>query len=494
MKSSKDFLILPLIALFFILLNSNIVYSQFYDWDTIAPLTDSVSDNTNHFLLHTYTMDQGEMMHMAWERTDSNGSKVICYRDLIQGGEPQVIASEPGVHYRNPYLVGLGYSDTIMLLFYEKDTGGEHDLLYMKFSDDRQFTGPFTLAGTGFDEREIRAGHEYGFYNAMNGRYLVNTLTWIQAGQLVNCDLMSNGPSYYFSDPVILDSGFCSDPVIVGTESIFYIRETIEGRFIYCISKQYPTGEWGEPVLFFNNGNCYNLTQDKVMPAYLAWSADSSTIFRNYLATNYPPYNGIAVGPEMDTPSDPGVCSIVIGVEPGNKSFEMYYLAFPFPDNGNEEIFMNDGWNSFPEFYNFSNSGTENRNADFYYGENYNWACFYVYLVWEEWRNQHWQIFQSKTIMCVGGVDEMDMEVYSIQAFPNPFRDEIFLNYKLSSGEFVKIEVFDLYGRKIKELYSGYQDEGEQNVTWNGNEAPPGIYLIRLQTQAFQASKRVIKL
>jgi flagellar hook assembly protein FlgD len=73
------------------------------------------------------------------------------------------------------------------------------------------------------------------------------------------------------------------------------------------------------------------------------------------------------------------------------------------------------------------------------------------------------------------------------------------MQIKLSSDDFVKIEVFDLYGRKIKELYSGHQQAGEQNVTWNGNDSrgsgvEAGIYMIRIRTGLLSTSQRVIKI
>ena len=149
-----------------------------------------------------------------------------------------------------------------------------------------------------------------------------------------------------------------------------------------------------------------------------------------------------------------------------------------------------------PVFENFSQSNTANRNPEFYTGEvdPYNWDCFYVYLVWEEFRNNHWQIFSSKTMMCMGGIEENEDNPLSVNVFPNPFRDEITLNYKLSLDEFVIIDMFDIYGRKIKEIFSGFQDEGEQRLKWNDVVTSPGIYLIRLQTAENQSSIRVVKM
>jgi hypothetical protein len=482
--------------LFIIFLNISEIKSQsFYEWEEKFPLTDSVSDNTNPYLRLIYSQTAGEMMIFTWEKSMDANSTAIYYQDILSGAEPQIVVSDPGVHYRNPFLVETGYTDTLFYLFYESDQAGNNDIYYMKYSEDGQLTGPFPFANTAGDETELIDGYEAGFNSFKNGRYVMNKLAWTENGKLITCDMESEGSQILFTEPVMLDAGNCSDPVLSYYGPVYYIREDESGRFIYYVPIEYPSGNWGEPVLFFDGGNCYNLEQDKVMAAFLTWSADSNAVFRNYIASASPPYDGYAVGPEQDTPLDPGVASIVIGVEPGERFYDYYYMAFPFQDNGNNEIYMNEGWSSEPEFANFSQSGTDNRNPDFYYGETYpyNWNCFYVYLVWEEFRNGQWQIFSAKTIMCVGGVDENERAVDFMKAFPNPFRDEVTVSYTLASDESVKIEVIDLYGRKIKDLFAGKQLPGKHQVQWNGKDLPSGLYFIRFSSDKISYSTRVLK-
>jgi hypothetical protein len=500
MKTRASFFIILLSFLFLIFLDIPESNGQpFYEWEEKTPLTDSVSDNTNPYLRLIYTQSLGEMMVMTWEKSTDASSTAIYFQDIISGGEPQIVVSDPGVHYTHPYIMEIGSMDTLFYLFYESDQAGNSDIFFMKYSEDGQFTGPFPFANSAGDEKELKDMYESGFYKSSEGRYVINRLVWTDDGRLMGCDVEASGSQINFNEPVLLDSGNCSDPVISVFGPVFYIREDEAGRFIYYVTIEYPSGNWGEPVLFFDGGNCYNLEQDKVAAIFLAWSADSNAVFRNYIASNYPPYDGYALGPEQDTPFDPGICSIVIGVEPGEKFYDLFYMAFPFQDNANDEIYLNDGWSTYPEFYNFSQSGTENRNPDFYYGESYYWSCFYVYLVWEEFRNGHWQIFTAKTIMCVGGVDENSEKGSFIKTYPNPFRDEVTVSYTLSAEDYIKVDVIDLYGRKIRELYKGKQLAGGQEVDWNGkdeggNTVSEGIYFIHLSSGKRFACSRLIKI
>lgn len=497
MKTLRQFFIFFSITFLFLFLIIRTGYSQnFWEWEGKIPLTDSVSDNTNaHLALIQYVAQP--MMNMVWENSTDENSTSILYRNLLNPSEPQVVASEPGIHFTHPKTLIVAYdsSEDYFYVFYQSDQDGNQDIYYMKYGTDGQFTGPFAFA-TGEGDQENLTTINFGYYAIEEqDRYIVSTLAWTSNGQLMVSDLEKNGDEISFSEPVVIDSGICFNPLIA-SDMIYYIRENDEGRFIYYVYRQYPSYEWSDPATYFNESNCYNLSGDNVSDMYMAWSADSNDVFRNYIAWASGPYTGYRLGPESETPLDPAVCTIIIALKEQPAEFNDFYMAFPYPENGQEEIFLNQIFD-YPvhEFYNFSQSGTENRNPEFYTGEvdPYNWNCFYVYLVWEEFRNDHWQIFSSRTMMCVGGIEENEDNPLSVNVFPNPFRDEVIMKYKLSSDEFVTIDVYDIYGRKIKEVFSGFQEEGEQQLNWSDETTPAGMYLIRLQTPENQASIRVVK-
>jgi len=504
MKTRQPFFIFQLGIFFIFFLNIPESNSQpFWEWEAKTPLTDSVSDNINPYLLHLYSDSQGEMVTMVWEKSTDPISTAIYFRNLISTDEPQIVVYNPGVHFTHPKILKIYDSfDFLFYVFYQSDQNGNQDIYYMKYGVDGQFTGPFPFATSEFDENEFEAGNDSYWDRSFNDRFIVSILTWTSNGDLVTCNLEKNGEVFSFSEPEVLDSGNCSSPVIVNDEMIYYIREDETGSFIYYIPTEYPSGNWGEPVLFFNGGNCFNLAEDNVYPSYIAWSADSNAVYRNYIASSWPPYYGYAVGPEQDTPLDPAICTLVIGVEPEALQFNEYYMAFPYQENLNNEIFMNQGYNwGDPEFFNFSQSNTENRNPEFYLGEISSWNvdCFYVYLIWEELRNEHWQILSSKTVMCVGGIDENAEKENFIMTYPNPFIDKVNITYTISAGDYIQINVNDIYGRNIRNLFNGKQCSGQQLINWDGrdnsgNRLPPGLYLISLTTGTQKYSTRILRI
>jgi len=72
------------------------------------------------------------------------------------------------------------------------------------------------------------------------------------------------------------------------------------------------------------------------------------------------------------------------------------------------------------------------------------------------------------------------------QNYPNPFNGSTVIPYVLSGPSRVKITVIDPLGRVVSDLYSGYQESGYYQATWDGKDrtgldAVSGIYFIQLQ-------------
>ncbi len=72
-----------------------------------------------------------------------------------------------------------------------------------------------------------------------------------------------------------------------------------------------------------------------------------------------------------------------------------------------------------------------------------------------------------------------------LQNYPNPFNPTTTISYKLPVPAQVKLIVYDLNGKEIKVLVNAYQNEGIQQVRWNGRDASEqvvasGIYFYKL--------------
>jgi hypothetical protein len=55
----------------------------------------------------------------------------------------------------------------------------------------------------------------------------------------------------------------------------------------------------------------------------------------------------------------------------------------------------------------------------------------------------------------------------------------------------VEVAVYDILGRKVESLYSGYLQAGEKGFTWDGSETASGCYFINVRGKGFSSSKQM---
>ena len=83
------------------------------------------------------------------------------------------------------------------------------------------------------------------------------------------------------------------------------------------------------------------------------------------------------------------------------------------------------------------------------------------------------------------------------QNYPNPARNETVIAYTLASGTTVKLEVYDLSGRKVATVESGAKTEGVHEVKYDlrgedGKALPAGVYVYRLTAGSDVATRKMV--
>jgi len=71
------------------------------------------------------------------------------------------------------------------------------------------------------------------------------------------------------------------------------------------------------------------------------------------------------------------------------------------------------------------------------------------------------------------------------QNYPNPFNQETIISFNLPRSGEVDLVVYDLLGRRVVNLYSGYAEAGKTDIKWNGrsstgDDLSSGVYYYRL--------------
>jgi hypothetical protein len=92
------------------------------------------------------------------------------------------------------------------------------------------------------------------------------------------------------------------------------------------------------------------------------------------------------------------------------------------------------------------------------------------------------------------GIEELsgeDLREQAIRIYPNPFTESMDIRYLLPFEAEVRIEVYDLTGRKTGILVSERLSPGVYSETWSGRDErggwlSPGIYILRFVYQGRQ--------
>ncbi len=85
------------------------------------------------------------------------------------------------------------------------------------------------------------------------------------------------------------------------------------------------------------------------------------------------------------------------------------------------------------------------------------------------------------------------------QNYPNPFNAETKISFSLPSESVVRLEVFDMLGRRVATLADGVMPAGRHDVTWNGRtdsgeSLSSGMYFYRLKTDNCDLTKKMMML
>ena len=109
-----------------------------------------------------------------------------------------------------------------------------------------------------------------------------------------------------------------------------------------------------------------------------------------------------------------------------------------------------------------------------------------------------WILKQASQIQVTGIGDDIDLtstfELY--QNFPNPFNATTWIPFGLDTSGQVKLEIYDITGRKVRTLIDGFYQQGDV-VKWDGRDdqnrvVATGVYVYQIRFQDRMLSKKMM--
>lgn len=80
------------------------------------------------------------------------------------------------------------------------------------------------------------------------------------------------------------------------------------------------------------------------------------------------------------------------------------------------------------------------------------------------------------------------------QNYPNPFNATTVIRYSLPEPADVKIDIFDILGRRVETIIDQRHEAGYHHVVWSGSRRSAGIYLYRIQAGDHTQTRKLILL
>jgi phosphatidylserine/phosphatidylglycerophosphate/cardiolipin synthase-like enzyme len=88
--------------------------------------------------------------------------------------------------------------------------------------------------------------------------------------------------------------------------------------------------------------------------------------------------------------------------------------------------------------------------------------------------------------------NEFNFKLY--QNYPNPFNPVTTIRFEVPHSQYIELKIFDILGREVKTLFKGTAPAGIMAVDFNADGFSSGIYIYRIKSDGFTASKKLMLL
>jgi len=100
--------------------------------------------------------------------------------------------------------------------------------------------------------------------------------------------------------------------------------------------------------------------------------------------------------------------------------------------------------------------------------------------------------FTSPVVTSIDDVSAVPAEFSLSANFPNPFNPKTTISYSIAEATEVRLDVFDVMGRKVATLVDSAQQPGHYSASFSGTGLASGVYVYRLQAGSFVQTRSML--
>jgi hypothetical protein len=101
-------------------------------------------------------------------------------------------------------------------------------------------------------------------------------------------------------------------------------------------------------------------------------------------------------------------------------------------------------------------------------------------------------IYDCSAATGISGSSILPPSSFSLSCFPNPFNPVTTISFEVPRAERVRVEVYDVTGRLVRELMDERLMPGAHAVRFDGSSFSSGTYFCRLAAPDFSATRKMV--
>tara|TARA_B100002052_G_scaffold293826_1_gene317591 strand:+ start:3980 stop:5218 length:1239 start_codon:yes stop_codon:yes gene_type:complete len=78
--------------------------------------------------------------------------------------------------------------------------------------------------------------------------------------------------------------------------------------------------------------------------------------------------------------------------------------------------------------------------------------------------------------------------------YPNPFNPLTNINYQVNETSNISINIYDINGKFVEELFNGYLNAGMHSIEWNASGVASGTYILQINNENYMSTQKLVLL